>query len=188
VSGNISLYNNNGTDSINPSALISCVGKLDNAAEAIPQQFQQAGNILLLVGERSGNLGGSEFEKAIKKKLGEPFQIDVLKFSRESKFVLAAKKNIVSSRDLHRGGILVAAAEQSFGSGFGFEIQKLPTAQLFSENPGYLLEIEVKNFSKLKKLAAKLKVKITKVGKVNNKPEVALEKIWSESLRKILQG
>jgi phosphoribosylformylglycinamidine synthase len=188
VSGNISLYNNNGTDSINPSALISCVGKLNNATEAIPQHFQQAGNILLLVGERSENLGGSEFEKAIKKKLGEPFRIDVLKFSRESKFILTAKKLIASARDLHRGGLLTTIAEQSFGSSFGFEIQKLPTAQLFSENPGYLLEVEVKNFSKLKKLAAKLKVKITKVGKVNNKPEVALEKIWSESLRKILRG
>lgn len=186
VSGNVSLYNNNGIDSINPSALVSCVGKLEDANNFIPQKFQQAGNILVLVGERSENLGGSEFEKVVKKKLGEPFRLNSLKFFQESKFVLAAKKFIASACDLHRGGLLIAAAEQSFGSKFGFELSQLPTAQLFSENPGYLLEVEVKNLTKLKELTKSLKVKITKIGEVNSKPDLALEKIWEESFRKIL--
>jgi phosphoribosylformylglycinamidine synthase subunit PurL len=188
VSGNVSLYNNNGVDSINPSALVSCVGKLDNASESIPQSFQQANNLLVLVGERSENLGGSEAERAIKKKLGEPFQLDPKKFAQESKLIIQAKKLITSARDIHRGGLLTTAAEQSFGSKLGFELKETPTAQLFSENPGYLLEVEPKNFSQLKKLAAKLKVKVAKVGVVNNKPDSASEKVWNESLRKILRG
>ena len=185
VSGNVSLYNEDGSNSINPSALVSCVGKLNDAEKFIPQKFQAAGNLLILVGERSNNLGGSELEKVIGKKLGKAFDIDVKKLSREIKFVLAAQKFIVSNRDLHRGGVAIAAAESSFGTDFGFELSGKPNVKMFSENPGFLLEIEPKDFVKLRTLAQKHKVKILKVGKTNTKPRYDLERIWAESFRKV---
>ncbi|MFH1375545.1 MAG: phosphoribosylformylglycinamidine synthase subunit PurL [Patescibacteria group bacterium] len=188
VSGNVSLYNNNGIDSINPSAIVTCVGKLNNANDVIPAKFRHAGNLIILVGERSSELGSSEFEKAVGKSLGKPFSLDVKKFAAEAKFVLAAKKLIESARDLHRGGLLVGAAEQSFGTTLGFEMNKLPIPKLFSENPGFILEIDPKNLEQLKKLATKHKVKISKVGEVTDKPDPKLEKVWAESLRGILRS
>ncbi len=199
VSGNVSLYNNNGVDSINPSALVSCVGKLGDAKKTIPQKFQRAGNLLILVGKRSGNLGGSEFEKVVGKKLGEAFSFDSVEFWSAARFVLAAiRKNLVkSARDLHRGGLAVASFESSFGSGLGVELQNL-REKLFSENPGFLLEIDAKDFGKLVKLAKKFKVKPTKAGNVLGErklkigscetPLDPLEKIWEESFRKVLRG
>lgn len=188
VSGNVSLYNNNGVDSINPSAIVTCVGKLKDAHDVISARFQQADNLIVLVGERSNELGSSEFEKIIGKSLGKPFSLDVESFANESKFVLKAKKLIASARDLHRGGLSVAVAEQSFGSGLGFELKKMPIPKLFSENPGFILEVDPKKLDQLKKLAAKHKVKITKVGEVNDKADQKLEKVWTEGLRETLRS
>lgn len=185
VSGNVSLYNENGRDSINPSALISCVGKLKNAKNFVPQKFQSANNFLVIIGSRSKNLGGSEFEKVIGQNLGATFEFDSQKFAREIKFVLTARKLIESNRDLHRGGVAVAAAESSFGTKFGFELSGIVSAKLFAENPGFLLEIAPENLEKLKSLAKKFGVKIKKVGLVNSQPRPDLEKIWEESFRKI---
>ncbi|MCF7846023.1 MAG: phosphoribosylformylglycinamidine synthase subunit PurL [Candidatus Peribacteraceae bacterium] len=184
VSGNVSLYNENGRDSINPSALVSCVGKLENANDFVPQKFQAAGNLLVLVGARSKNLGGSEFEKVVNKQLGKAFELDVKKFAKEIKFILAAKKLTASNRDIHRGGAIVAAAESGFGTEFGFKLDGLSGAELFSENPGFLLEIAPKNLAKLEALAKKSGVKFKKVGRVSSEPRHDLEKIWSESFRK----
>ncbi len=195
VSGNVSLYNNNGTDSINPSALVSCVGKLEDASKFIPQTFQKVGNLLVLVGERSSNLGGSEFEKVVKKKLGKAFEINSKKFAKEIAFVLKAKNLIRSARDLHRGGVVTAALESAFECSLGVELKDLKE-KLFSENPGFLIEVGAENYTKLATLAKKSGAKITKVGKVLSKTELKigkleasippLKKIWEESLRKTL--
>lgn len=204
VSGNVSLYNNNGVDSINPSAQVSCIGKLEHATDFIPQKLQEAGNILVLVGERSDQLGGSEFEKACprgsggrKKSLGTAFEIDANKIAKEITFMSKAKKLIVSARDLHRGGIAIAALESAFGSTLGIELKDMKE-KLFSENPGFLLEVKQADWGKLSVLAKKSGVKISRVGKVLAEPMLKigdaeaplhkLEKIWTESFRKILRS
>ncbi|MFH0834509.1 MAG: phosphoribosylformylglycinamidine synthase subunit PurL [Patescibacteria group bacterium] len=188
VSGNVSLYNENGRDSINPSALVAAIGRLDDAADFVPAKFQSAGNLLILTGERSRNLGGSELEKTLGENFGLAFEFDAKMFAKEIKFVLAARKFLVSNRDLHRGGVAVAAAESSFGTEFGFEFSGISEAELFAENPGFLLEIKPSDFTQLENLARKSGVKIKKVGAVNSQPRHDLEKIWDESFRKMWQA
>ena len=157
VSGNVSLYNENGRTSINPSALVACVGQLADFENSIPAQLQNAGNFLVQIGERSQQLGGSELEKVIGQKLGNAFTIDAKKFAAEIKFVLgAAQKNLITSaRDLHRGGVLVGACELAFASSRGVRLNGAPTEKLFAENPGFLVEVAPRNFEQLKKLAKK---------------------------------
>jgi len=198
VSGNVSLYNNNGVDSINPSALVSCVGKLKDASKFIPQKFQKAGNLLIVVGERSESLGGSEFERAVGKKLGKAFSFDLAEFWNAARFILAAKKFIASARDIHRGGLAIATAEQSFNSKFGFELGKISIPKLFSENPGFLLEVAPADFGKLTKLAKKFGAIFAKTGKVSGERKLKIEsyetpldpfeKIWEESFRRVLKS
>jgi phosphoribosylformylglycinamidine (FGAM) synthase-like enzyme len=145
-------------------------------------------------------LGGSEFEKIIGKKLGDTFKIDTKKFAVETKFLLAAAKAklITSARDLHRGGLLVGAAEQTLRNGFGIQLKNLPVEKLFSENPGYIVEVSPDKLEKLEKLAAKVGVKIATVGKVSLEPLVnvgcvvseslyALKEIWQNAFREKLQ-
>jgi phosphoribosylformylglycinamidine synthase len=184
VSGNVSLYNENKDNSINPSALVACVGKLENINQRIPSRFQLPGNIIVLIGERSSALGGSEFEKVISKKLGDAFKIDLKKFAAETKFLLAAAKGklIASARDLHRGGLLVETFEQALRNGFGFHLKDIATEKLFSENPGYIVEVTPANLEKLKKLAAKSKVKISAIGKILLEPRINVGCVMSESL------
>lgn len=201
ISGNVSLYNNNGRDSINPSALVACAGKLKDASKSISQKFQKAGNLLILVGKRSANLGGSEFEKATEQKLGSAFELDSKDFGNQVKFILkAAQKNLIASaRDLHRGGVLIATAESAFGTTLGAKLENLNKVELVAENPGFLLEITPENLKKIEMLATEQKVKITQIGQVSaesvfevepflREPTKELEKIWEESLREILRN
>jgi phosphoribosylformylglycinamidine synthase len=145
-------------------------------------------------------LGGSEFEKVLGKKLGEAAKIDVKKFAAETKFLLAAAKAklITSARDLHRGGLLVSAAEQTLRNGFGIQLKNLPTEKLFSENPGYIVEVTPDKLEKLEKLAAQHQVKIAAVGKISFEPQInvgcilseslyALKEIWQNAFREKLQ-
>jgi phosphoribosylformylglycinamidine synthase len=200
VSGNVSLYNENKDNSINPSALVACVGKLENINQRIPSRFQQAENLIVLIGERSSALGGSEFEKVVGKQLGDAAKIDVKKFAAETKFLLAAAKAklIASARDLHRGGLLVGAAEQALRNGFGIQLKNLPMEKLFSENPGYIVEISPEKLEKMEKLAAQHGVKISSVGKISLEPQInvgcilseslyALKEIWQNAFREKLQ-
>lgn len=211
VSGNVSLYNQVGGSSVNPSAIVACVGRLADAAAAVPAKFQTAGNALVLVGSRSARLGGSVFLNALGKAAAQTFALDLPALARASELVLAAaqKKIVASARDLHRGGLLTAAAESAFETALGVQIE-LPSGNprtafpwLFAENPGYLLEIAPENLQSLAELAGVKNVEIAIIGEVLPEPQLlvfdekkvwldtpraTLEKVWAEGLRRILVG
>jgi len=205
VSGNVSLYNNSKTGSVNPSAIVSAVGKLTNAADAIPSNFQKAGNLLVLVGNRSKNLGASELANVLRKSAGAAFKIDLTDFANQVNFMLAAKKMISAARDIHRGGFAITALEMAFQTDSALapflDISDVSPVQLFSENPGFLIEIDPKYAEKLGTLAEKHDVQIEIIGDVTAEQNaifvdakrilldeklVKLRKIWEAPIRELL--
>lgn len=204
VSGNVSLYKN-----VNPSAIVACVGRIENADDANPAIFQSSGNALVLVGTRSHKLGASEFENVIGKKLGDAFDIDLDATKRDITLVLAASEAglIESARDLHRGGVAVAALEMAFGQNIGVQLDLSDLGgelftNLFAENPGFLLEVAPKNLEKLALLADKYDATLTVIGDTTNDQTftivddetvltetklTTLEYIWRTSLRPLLR-
>lgn len=60
ISGNVSLYK-----PVSPSAIIACLGKIENVDTAITSKLKKAGSKLILLGERRNELGASEFYRLL---------------------------------------------------------------------------------------------------------------------------
>ena len=150
ISGNVSLYNAAGDKPVNPSAIVACVGKLEDASKSIPNVLQRVNSTLCYIGTRSPYLGGSEFLHMLGADMTKTYDIDSKKFAAETRALLRMiDAGVVrSARDIHRGGLAITALEMTFGTPFGLYLRsKVPATEaacwsmLFAENPGYLIEI-----------------------------------------------
>ena len=58
--GNVSFYNETLGQAILPTPVVGVVGLLDDAERRTTQWFKEAGDLVVLLGDASGRLGGSE--------------------------------------------------------------------------------------------------------------------------------
>jgi phosphoribosylformylglycinamidine synthase subunit PurL len=123
--GNVSLYNETDGNAIYPTPVIGVVGLLEHADRVIGSRFVEAGDVIVLLGESRGELGGSEYLKLVYDQVrGAPPALDL---DRERKLQallvsLAEARLIRSADDCSDGGIAVTLAECCFGSGIGAEV------------------------------------------------------------------
>jgi phosphoribosylformylglycinamidine synthase len=118
--GNVSLYNETDGRAIYPTPIIGVVGLLDDVDRVLTRRFQEAGDIVILLGEGRGELGGSEYLKLAHGLVqGLPPSID-LQLERALQDLLVALANdclIRSAHDCADGGLAVTLAECCFGAG-----------------------------------------------------------------------
>jgi phosphoribosylformylglycinamidine synthase len=118
--GNVSLYNETDGKAIYPTPVIGVVGLLEHADRLITRRFQESGDVIILLGDSAGELGGSEYLKvAYDKVLGLPPAID-LQRERALQDLLVALANdrlIRSAHDCSDGGLAVTLAECCFNTG-----------------------------------------------------------------------
>ncbi len=62
ISGNVSLYNQSKGKSIYPTPVVGMVGLHESTAHITPSFFQEAGDIIYLIGETRNEFGGSELQ------------------------------------------------------------------------------------------------------------------------------
>ena len=125
ISGKDSFYNefatDKGTISIPPTLLVSAVSVLDDITRVISMDLKESGHFLYLVGETSGEMGGSHY-LLINDKLGNgvppvdlenaPAWMDCLTTAIRTGLVRAC-------HDCSEGGLGVALAEMAFAGGVG---------------------------------------------------------------------
>ena len=63
--GNVSLYNETDGRPIYPTPVIGVVGLLEHADRVLERRFKETGDIVILLGEGRGELGGSEYLKTM---------------------------------------------------------------------------------------------------------------------------
>ena len=63
--GNVSLYNETDGKAIYPTPVIGVVGLLEHVDRVLTRRFQRAGDVIVLLGEGRGELGGSEYSKVV---------------------------------------------------------------------------------------------------------------------------
>ncbi len=63
--GNVSLYNETDGQSVYPTPVIGVVGLLEHADRVVGGRFKAAGDVVMLLGEGRGELGGSEYLKLV---------------------------------------------------------------------------------------------------------------------------
>ncbi len=131
--GNVSLYNETRGEGIYPTPVLGIVGILDDVTRAVPANFQNEGDKLLLLTLPSGpagkqlyqQFGSSEFAKTILGKLwGTPPSLDLFdeRDLHRCLEALAKAQLTLSATDISEGGLAVAVAESSIRSGIGVKV------------------------------------------------------------------
>lgn len=146
VSGNVSFYNESFGTAIYPTPSIGIVGVLEDVGMAIDSAFKQTGDVIVLVGETTDELGGSEYLKALYDRVaGSPPRLDMeLEGAVQAAVRTCIQKSLLASaHDLSEGGLVVALAESCVAGGMGAIVvldDDLPTAaSLFAESASRIL-------------------------------------------------
>ncbi|MBX7165368.1 MAG: phosphoribosylformylglycinamidine synthase subunit PurL [Pirellulales bacterium] len=110
---------------IPPSLLISALGQLDDAAQAVTMDLKTPGNRVYLVGLTRDELGGSHLGLVLQAPGGQVPQLDA---ARARQTFAALHRAIASGlvracHDLSEGGLAVAAAEMAFAGGCGLTLR-----------------------------------------------------------------
>ncbi|MGA7525530.1 MAG: phosphoribosylformylglycinamidine synthase subunit PurL [Acidobacteriaceae bacterium] len=133
--GNVSLYNETRGEGIYPTPVIGVVGILDDISKAVPADFQQAGDQILLLRsnfepygterQRLSAFGSSEYVKVV---LGSFWgTVPMIEMDAEASLHralarLAAAGLIHSARDVSEGGLAAALAEAGFARSLGVRV------------------------------------------------------------------
>jgi len=139
IGGNVSLYNESNGTAIYPTPVIGMVGLVEDTAHITTQSFQQADDVIFVIGETKEEFAGSELQKMTEGRIyGKAPEIDLdVELTRQEALLAAIQNGLVqSAHDVSEGGLGVALAESTFGTGgLGAHIQidLNSEASLFSE-------------------------------------------------------
>src|SRR6476659_3900464 len=112
--GNVSLYNETDGKAIYPTPTIGVVGLLEHADRVVSRRFQGPGDVVILLGEGTGELGGSEYLKlAYDLVRGLPPALDLHRERALQALLveLADERLLRSAHDCSDGGLAIALAE-----------------------------------------------------------------------------
>jgi phosphoribosylformylglycinamidine synthase len=167
------------------SLLISAIGQIDDASQAVTMDLKQAGNNLYLIGVTRNELGGSHAAMLLGKQGGAVPTVDAALAMRCYQRVHQAilKRHIVSCHDLSEGGLAVALSEMAFAGELGVKIDLTSyrasnfvdaSVALFSEsNSRLLVEVPAGQAQAFESLMSELPVQ--RIGEVNPGPMVCIE-------------
>ncbi|MCA0970609.1 phosphoribosylformylglycinamidine synthase subunit PurL [Halobacillus litoralis] len=152
ISGNVSLYNESfGGQAIYPTPIVGMVGLIEKLEHITPSHFQEAGDLIYMIGETKAEFGGSELQGLLEgRHFGKAPAIDLnTEMIRQNQVRTAIQKGLVqSAHDLAEGGLGVALAESLFANGLGCDVNVSgdATTALFSESQTrFLLTVKPEN-------------------------------------------
>jgi phosphoribosylformylglycinamidine synthase len=135
--GNVSLYNETDGRAIYPTPVIGVVGLMDDAASVMTRTFKGAGDVVILLGEDRGEIGGSEYLKIVHSLVrGDAPSLDLARERALQRLIvdLIAAGLVRSAHDCSDGGLAVTIAESCFDTnGVGAAVELASAAELFSE-------------------------------------------------------
>jgi phosphoribosylformylglycinamidine synthase len=190
ISGNVSLYNESSTgNAVSPSAIVACVGVMEDYSRAVTMQFKQPGDKLFLLGPRQDELGGSAFYQALGLGLGR--NVPQIDWAQERSMIYAVidainAGHVAACTDISDGGLITALCEMALGGhgqgqyGFELELDELetdlrPEAFLFSESSGFVLECRQGHEEALQELCAGYGLELIELGEVEDEAEIEIE-------------
>jgi phosphoribosylformylglycinamidine synthase len=118
--GNVSLYNETEGRAIFPTPVIGVVGILEDASKTATRTFKTDGSAVVLLGDNSGELGGSEYLATVHGTVaGKPPVIDLKREAALQALILKLIRDgcIESAHDCSEGGLAIALAECTFDTG-----------------------------------------------------------------------
>ena len=138
--GNVSLYNETSGAAIYPTPVIGMVGIIEDLARVTRHGFRQEGDIIVLLGSNTEELGASEYLYALHGIVGgHPPSVDLAAERALQQAVLAmiGEGLLRSAHDCSEGGLVCALAESALYEGeepLGIHVRladTLPSSALF---------------------------------------------------------
>ena len=203
VAGNVSFYNESKNGAIPASPMISAVGSLKDVRNATHAHFQHEDSIIVLLGERQDECGGSVFYETLGV-LGNQLPKPDPKMIASTIYSLTDAIScglLRACRVITLGGVAITLAKMSFANTIGFAVDipgSLPNfTKLFSETPGFVLEVHPEKLAQLKSLFAASGVYCKPIGRTSAtktlsfakalKVDLSLAKeLWENGLRENL--
>ena len=199
IAGNVSFYNESKNGAIPPSPIVSCLGRLKDVSRAVLMHFQKSGSVILLVGERKDELGGSVYY-SLYDELGAQVPKPNLDEVKNQIFAITDcidQGLLFSCHDISDGGIASALAEMTFGNSIGckvnLESDLSPTKILFSETGGFVAEISRGNIEKVQSVFSNYALDVFEIGTtggesihINEVVDLAVvdaREVWTNGLR-----
>ena len=123
--GNVSFYNQGPEGAVYPTPAIGMVGILDDFSNRMTLNYNQEGDIILLIGKQKNDIGSSEYLHKLKQVEYSPAPAFDLQEEFNVQQVIAGliKSNlIVSAHDISEGGLMVTLLEKGFYKNLGFTV------------------------------------------------------------------
>ena len=189
VSGNVSLYNETNGVSVFPTPAIAMVGLNDDENKVLPSVFQKEESIILLVGDTTGEFGGSLYLKSLHNEtVGTLPDFDYKKELALWELVIEANKKSLlhCAKDVNVGGIAIALSKMSAVSHKGIvaTIALKESINIFDESQSRaLLEVSQENIEEVETMAKNLGLTTQIIGNIGgdkvkiNEVELSLEKV-----------
>ena len=202
IAGNVSFYNESKSGAIPPSPILSCLGRFKDVNKAVPGHFQKLDSVVLMIGERKNELGGSVYY-SLYDEMGANVPKPNLEEVKNQIFALTDCIDgglVLSCHDISDGGVASALAEMTFGNDIGCDINidsnLLNEKLLWSETGGFILEISLENIDGIKTIFSHVELDVYEIGKtignliqINNVVGLTVNKAkeaWTNGLREKL--
>jgi phosphoribosylformylglycinamidine synthase len=173
--GNVSFYNETEGDGIYPTPVVGVVGILSDRTTRLRHHFQAKGDLVVLLGETTEEIGGSEYLKVVHGRIdGRPPRLDFASESAVAELVreAAGRRLLRSAHDLSDGGLGIAIAEclfgplgETMGASIALETPRRADAVLFSESQSRILvSVAPERLGELERLAEERGVPLSRLG------------------------
>ncbi len=221
ISGNVSLYNDTPEGgAIPPTAIACCIGVLPDARKAVTMQLKKTDSALLFIGNPQDECGGSAYYEVLEAMSGAPRDsllgknvpspdFKAIGKMMTSVIALIDRGLVLSSHDVSDGGLLLSLFEMTVATrgvdrkiGIEIDLQAFSSSLssdklLFSQTPGFILEIGQEYLSSVQAFAKESGVDAFVLGRttatqslqVRRDKEVlldedlpVLQKLWQEGL------
>ena len=182
IGGKVSFYNEDSTSrqAIKPSPVIAALGLGGVKAPRVLQALRKEENDLVIIGNTSDEMGGSEYYEHIHKLTGG--RVPRVNLKKEKTLLRALLRtlksgHVESTHDISKGGLAVALAEMSVQGlkGVTVDVDKVPNKTsrmdnlLFSESRSrFILETKPKNTTRTVNSFKRLGIPAAKIGTVRD--------------------
>jgi phosphoribosylformylglycinamidine synthase II len=124
--GNVSFYNQSSDEGpVFPTPTIGMLGLLDNLETATTLAFQQAGDLVYLLGKPENDINSSEYlysYQGVKLSPSPAFNLDTEYQVQQTTKKLIRDKALKSAHDVSDGGLFIALLESAMPLDLGFDI------------------------------------------------------------------
>jgi phosphoribosylformylglycinamidine synthase len=176
VGGNVSFYNETLGQAILPTPIVGVAGLLEHAERRTTQWFKEPGDLVVLLGDAAGSLGGSEYLTLRAGRVAGPLApIDLPRERAVQAACLAAIEAgcVRSAHDCAEGGLAVALAEcavtgpRRLGADLALAPAPRLDALLFGEAPSRIVvSIEPGEWPRFERIVREWAIPVTMLGRV----------------------